>query len=316
MAFTLDPEVATALEPMIKAMAGKFPPPAGDVTARRPVLDGMMAQTAAAQALPIDVKMTDYDMTAVDGARVLLRWYEKDDAAAGPAVLYLHGGGMISGSVDLYDGPVSRYTSGSGVPILAVDYRLAPEHPYPIPVEDCYSGLLWLVEYAGQLGVDPARIAVMGDSAGGGLAAAVALLARERGGPDLAHQILIYPMLDDRNTVSDPEIAPFVVWSYDDNKTGWSALLGDAAGGPDVAPSAAPARAADLSGLPACYLEVGRLDIFRDESLGYAEHLGRAGVTVEFHLRPGATHEFETYAFSSDVAHRAIADRLRVLSAI
>jgi len=316
MAFMLDPEVATALEPMIRAMADTTPPPVGDVMARRPVLDGIMAQTAAAQALPIDVKVTDYHMTAIDGARVLLRWYVKEGAASGPAVVYFHGGGMISGSVTLYDGPVSRYVSGSGVPILAVDYRLAPEHPYPTPVEDCYSGLLWLVEHADGLGVDSARIAVMGDSAGGGLAAAVALLARDRRGPDLAHQILIYPMLDDRNTVADPEIAPFVVWSYDDNKTGWGALLGDAVGGPDVVASAAPARAADLSGLPSCYLEVGQLDIFRDENLVYVDRLSRAGVTVEFHLRPGAPHEFETYAYTSDLAHRAIADRIRVLNAI
>ena len=188
----------------------------------------------------------------------------------GPAVLYLHGGGMISGSVAIYDGPVSRYVSNSGVSMLAVDYRLAPEHPYPVPVEDCYAGLRWLAEHADELGVDPARIAVMGDSAGGGLAAAVALLARDRGGPDLAAQILIYPMLDDRNTTPDPEIAPFAVWSYDDNITGWGALLGDAIGGPDVPAYAAPARATDLSDLPACYIEVGQLDIFRDEDLAYA----------------------------------------------
>jgi acetyl esterase/lipase len=316
MTFTLDPEVATALAPMIKAMAGTAPPPVGDVTARRPVLDSVMAQTATAQAMPIDVKVTDHAMTAIDGARVLLRWYEKEGATSGPAVVHFHGGGMISGSVALYDGPVSRYVSGSGVSMLAVDYRLAPEHPYPTPEEDCYSGLLWLVDHASELGVDPVRIAVMGDSAGGGLAAAVALLARDRGGPDLAHQVLIYPMLDDRNTVVDPQLAPFVVWSYDDNSTGWGALLGDALGGPDVAAFAAPARATDLSGLPRCYLEVGQLDIFRDESFAYAERLSRAGVTVEFHLRPGAPHEFETYAYASDVARRSMADRLRVLSAI
>ena len=316
MAFTLDPEVATALEPMTRAMAGTTPPPVGDVMARRPVLDGIMAQTAAAQALPLDVEPTDFDMTTADGAHLGLRWYVKEGAAPGPAVVYFHGGGMISGSVDLYDGPVSRYVSGSAVPILAVDYRLAPEHPHPTPVEDCYSGLRWLSKHTEALGVDPTSIAVMGYSAGGGLAAAVALLARDRGGPDLTHQILIYPMLDDRNTVADPEITPFVVWSYDDNETGWGALLGDAIGGPDVSASAAPARATDLSGLPACYLEVGQLDIFRDESLDYAERLSQAGVSVEFHLRPGAPHEFETYAYASDVAHRAIADRLRVLSAL
>ena len=199
---------------------------------------------------------------------------------------------------------------------MAAAVPLAPEHPYPTPVEDCYIGVQWLAEHAGELGVDAARIAVMGDSAGGGLAAAVALLARDRGGPALSHQILVYPMLDDRNTSPDPEIVPFAVWSYDDNITGWGALLGDAIGGANVPAYAAPARAADLSGLPPCYLEVGQLDIFRDEGLAYAQRLSGAGVTVEFHLRPGVPHEFETYAHATDIACRSVADRLRVLRTI
>jgi acetyl esterase/lipase len=316
MAFTLDPEVATALEPMAAAMADMVPPPVGDVRSRRPVIEAVMAQTAAAQPTPTDVKVTDFHATIIDGAQVLLRWYVKDDAAPGPAALYLHGGGMIAGSVALYNGPVSRYVSDSGVPMLAVDYRLAPEHRYPTPVEDCYAGLQWLAEHAGELGVDPARIAVMGDSAGGGLAAAVALMARDRGGPAVSQQILVFPMLDDRNTSPDPEIAPFAVWSYDDNITGWSALLGDAIGSPEVLAYAAPARATDLAGLPSCYIEVGQLDIFRDEDLTYAQRLSLAGVPVEFHLRPGVPHEFETFAYATDIAPRAVADRLRVLAAI
>jgi acetyl esterase/lipase len=121
---------------------------------------------------------------------------------------------------------------------------------------------------------------------------------------------------DDRNTSPDPEIISFAVWTYDDNITGWRALLGDGAGGPDVPPYAAPARASDLAGLPPCYIEVGQLDIFRDENLAYARRLSRAGVNVEFHLRPGVPHEFETYAHTSHIAQRALADRLRVLSAI
>jgi acetyl esterase/lipase len=262
------------------------------------------------------VKTTDFHATTADRADVLVRCYVKKGGAAGPAALYLHGGGMISGSVAVYDGPISRYVSSSGVPMLAVEYRLAPEHPHPIPVEDCYSGLQWLAEHAGELDVDPARIAVMGDSAGGGMAAAIALMSRDRGGPALAHQILIYPMLDDRNTSPDPEIIPFAVWSYDDNITGWGALLGDAVAGANVPAYASPARAIDLSGLPPCYLEVGQLDIFRDEDLDYAQRLSDAGVTVEFHLRPGVPHEFETYAYATDIARRSVADRLRVLSMI
>jgi acetyl esterase/lipase len=316
MALMLDPEVAVALEPMATAMADTVPPPVGDVQSRRPMIEDVMAKTAAAQPLPTDVKVTDFYATVTDGTKLLLRWYVKDDAAPGPAALYLHGGGMIAGSVALYDGPVSRYVSNSGVPMLAVDYRLAPEHPYPVPVEDCYTGLEWLVGHANELGVDPARIALMGDSAGGGLAAAVALMTRDRGGPAVSQQILVFPMLDDRNTTPDPEIAPFAVWSYDDNITGWSALLGSAVGGPDIPSYAAPARATDLSGLPTCYMEVGQLDIFRDEDLTYAQRLSLAGVSVEFHLRPGVPHEFETFAYATDIARRAVGDRLRVLRSI
>lgn len=223
---------------------------------------------------------------------------------------------MILGSMDLYDATVSRYVSATGVPMLSVDYRLAPEYPDPTPVEDSYAGLRWLAARAGELGVDPARIAVMGDSAGGGLAAGVALLARDRGGPALARQILIYPMLDDRNTTPDPALTPFAFWTYDDNITGWGALLGDAAGGDGVSPYAAPARVADVAGLPTTYLEVGELDIFRNEDIEYARRISAAGISTELHVHPGVPHGFDGFAPDTAVARRAIADRLRVLSAL
>jgi acetyl esterase/lipase len=314
--FTVDPQVAAILAPMAEAMADAPHPAVGDVATRRVALEAMMAETAALQPTPADVTTTDFHAVAGDGTKVLLRWYAKDGAAPGAAALYLHGGGMILGSVALYDAPIARYVSASGVPMLAVDYRLAPEHPDPTPVEDVYIGLKWLHDHAAELGVDPARIAVMGDSAGGGLAAGVTLLARDRGGPAVARQILVFPMLDDRTTTPDPELVPFATWNYEDNATGWSALLGDRAGGPDVSPYAAAARAADLSGLPSTYLEVGQLDIFRDEDLDYALRLGAAGVDVEFHLHPGVPHEFETFAWDTDVARRAVADRLRVLGSL
>jgi len=315
MAFALDPQVQAALAPMMAAMGDAAPPPVGDVAARRQITEAIMAQTAAAQPTPANVTITDYNAEATDGARIPLRWYAKDGTAPGAAVLYLHGGGMIMGSA-ASEGPVARYVANSGVPMLSVDYRRAPEHPHPNPVEDCYAGLHWLSAHAAQLGVDPTRIAVMGDSAGGGLAAALALLARDRGGPALTRQILIYPMLDDRNTIPDPAIAPFALWSYDDNSTGWGALLGDAIGGPDVPAYAAPARATDLTGLPAAYIEVGQVDIFRDEDLAYAQRLCRAGVEVEFHLRPGVPHAFETFAYDTGVARRASADRIRILRSL
>jgi len=223
---------------------------------------------------------------------------------------------MIAGHADMFDGLVSRYVSASGTPILSVDYRLAPEHPYPVPVEDAYAALAWAREHAADLGVDPARIGVFGDSAGGGLAAAVSILARDRKGPPIAKQILVMPMLDDRTLTPDPQLAPFVVWSWDDNRTGWQALLGNAVGGPDTPAYAAPARVADPAGLPPAYIEVGQLDIFRDEDLTYALRLGQASVPVEFHLHPGVPHEFDFIAFTSAAARRVIADRVRALASL
>ncbi|MGW7477902.1 alpha/beta hydrolase [Nonomuraea muscovyensis] len=318
MTISLDPQVAEALAPIAAAMAGSTPPPVGDVAGRRAALEGLIAHADAAQPRPADVTITDHHLLTSDGSKILLRWYTKQGAPSdpGPAAVYFHGGGMILGHVGLFDGSISRYVSASGTPILSVDYRLAPEHPHPTPVEDAYAGLVWLHEHAAALGVDPARIAVLGDSAGGGIAAAVSILARDRQGPAIAQQILIMPMLDDRTLTPDPHLAPYALWSWDDNRTGWGALLGDAIAGPEVPAHAAPARVADPAGLPPAYIEVGQLDIFRDEDLTYALRLGQAGVPVEFHLHPGVPHEFEGIAFTSDVAKRVMADRIRVLSSL
>jgi acetyl esterase/lipase len=316
MTFELDLEMAAAMAPMAAAMKDVSLPPAGDVAARRAMWEPVIGHANDAPGTPDDVTITDFHTVSYDGGEILLRWYAKDGVSPGSASLYLHGGGMILGSISLFDATLARYTSASGVPMLAVDYRLAPEFPYPAAVEDSYAGLEWLSAHAGELGVDPARIAVMGDSGGGGLAASVALVARDRGGPAITRQILIFPMLDDRNTTPDPELVPFALWTYDDNSTGWGALLGPSAGGPDTPAYAAPARLTDASGLPAAYIEVGQLDIFRDENIAYAQLLSQHGVDVEFHLHPGVPHEFETIAPEADVARRAVADRIRVLKSL
>jgi acetyl esterase/lipase len=155
----------------------------------------------------------------------------------------------------------------------------------------------------------------MGDSAGGGLAAGVCLAARDEGIP-VAQQLLVYPMLDDRTTVADPLITPFLTWTYDDNVTGWQALLGDLAGAGEAPPYAAPARATNLHGLPPTYLDVGGLDVFRREVLAYAEALAAAGVPVEMHLHPGCPHASDLLAPNAGSSRRAIADRVRRLRSL
>jgi acetyl esterase/lipase len=319
VALGIDPQVLAELAPLLEALGAAEQVPIGDVEARRLNGHRMFDYVATQWPAAPGVESDRHTLTAADGAELEGRWYRTDAAQPGSAVLYLHGGGMIFGLEhlgSLYDLAVREYVATSGVPMFVVDYRVAPEHPDPTPVEDCYSALLWLAENAPSLGVDPTRIAVMGDSAGGGLAAGVCLLARDRGGPAIAQQLLSYPMLDDRTRSPDPQLLPFLTWTYDDNITGWEALLGDRAGSDAISPYAAPARAGDLSGLPHTYIDVGDLDIFRDEDIIYARRLSDAGVPTELHLHPGCPHAFEALARGADVSRRAINDRVRRLRAL
>jgi acetyl esterase/lipase len=318
MALGIDAQVLGQLGPLLEAIGQTEPPPIGDVETRRVNGHRMFDYIATTWAPVPGVEVDRHTLTTADGATLDLDWYHTPASHPGSAVLYLHGGGMIFGLEHLghlYDVAVRDYVARSGVPMLMVDYRIAPEHRHPTPVEDCYAALRWLADNAATLGVDAARICVMGDSAGGGLAAGVCLLARDRDGPPVALQLLIYPMLDDRIHTPDPQLLPFLTWTYDDNVTGWAALLGASAGTDTVPPCAAPARATDLTGLPATYIDVGDLDIFRDEDITYARRLADAGVPTELHLHPGCPHAFEALARGADVSQRAIGDRLRRLRA-
>jgi acetyl esterase/lipase len=194
---------------------------------------------------------------------------------------------------------------------FARNYRVAPEVTHPTPVEDCYAALVWLHKEAESLGIDNSRIAVVGLSAGGGLAAAVALMARDRGlQPPLAKQILLSPMLDDRNLQTmDSALEPFATWSWDDNWTGWNALLDNKAGSKGVSAYAAPARAENFTGLPSAYIDVGTLDIFANENKQYASRLRDAGVQVEWHLYTGVPHGFEFRGRSSKIHQAAQSNR-------
>ncbi|WP_442945799.1 alpha/beta hydrolase [Nonomuraea sp. LPB2021202275-12-8] len=231
-----------------------------------------------------------------------------------PVVYHTHGGGMIAGDHRTGLDELLDWALELGLVVVSVEYRLAPEYPHPAPIEDCYAGLVWTAEHAGELGVDPGRILVAGASAGGGLAAALALLARDQGGPALVGQVLMCPMLDDRNdTASAAQMAGLGVWDRTSNDTGWGALLGDARGGPEVSPYAAPARATDLSGLPPAIIDVGSAETFRDEDVAYASRIWQAGGQAELHVWPGGFHGFDMLVPQATLSQAARAARLRWL---
>jgi acetyl esterase/lipase len=253
------------------------------------------------QSLEMDgaIILEQREATAPDGASIsmlILRPTALRNIEA-PGIYYLHGGGMVMGNARTgIETPLS-WALEFGAIVVSAEYRLAPDFPDPVPVEDCYSGLLWVHQHATEIGVDRERILVAGASAGAGLAAGVALMARDRRGPALMGQVLMCPMLDDRNdTPSSYELIGEGIWDRTSNQTGWDALLGARRGGPDVSPYAAPSRAADLSDLPSAFIDAGSAELFRDEAVDYALRLWRAGTQAELHVWPGGFHAFDTIA--------------------
>lgn len=250
---------------------------------------------------PDDVEV----LTIPSGVEV--RLYRPEDAPGrGPALLWIHGGGYLIGNAAQDDVLCRKFARELGATIASVNYRLAPEHPYPAPVEDCYSVLGWLSRLPA---VDPARVAIGGASAGGGLAAALALTTRDRGEIDVVAQLLVYPMIDDRTALrTDLDNPGHRLWNQSSNKFGWRAYLGDA--DPDVA---VPARRDDLAGLPPAWIGVGTLDLFHDEDLAYAERLRAAGVPCEVMVVQGAFHGFDGIAPKADVSQSFFASQCALL---
>jgi acetyl esterase/lipase len=251
---------------------------------------------------------------APGGHEVLVRLYRPADLAPdAPALYWIHGGGMVLGSVEMNDLECAVWAAELGCTVASVDYRLAPEHPFPAAINDCYAGLAWLAANAADLGIDADRIAIGGASAGGGLATGTALLARDRSGPALCFQLLVFPMVDHRNiTDSSHAIVDSRVWNRDANLAAWAAYLSGSATGPGdapVSPYASPSVAPDLAGLPPAYINVGEFDMFLDEDVAYARALMAAGVPAELRVYPGAFHGSTSMVAHSPLSQRWVADQ-------
>ena len=255
------------------------------------------------------VTRTDRVVAGPDGAPdIRLRVHRRKGLEGDlPCIYWIHGGGYVLGSPEQDDLRFDRWCQRFNAVGVAVQYRLAPENPYPAPIEDCYAGLKWVKEHGAELGIDTNRVGIGGPSGGGGLAAALALVVRDRAEFAIDYQLLIYPMIDDtRTSVTANWDVP--VWNPKSNQFGWSSYLGELFGGDDIPAHAAPARATDLSGLPPTYIMVGTLDAFADEDITYAQRLNQAGVEVELHVYPGAPHGFEGFAPATAVARQARRD--------
>lgn len=280
----------------------------GDIRATRAAQ--LVQQLASEPAFP-DVLDEERHVPGDPDVRVLV-YRPRNAAGPVPALVWIHGGGYVLGSADADGLQMKTLVSNVGCAVVSVDYRLAPEAPFPAGVEDCYAALRWTYQHATELGVEKDRIAIGGASAGGGLAAALALLARDRAEVPVAFQLLLVPMLDDR-TAAQAEQHPFVgefVWTPHNNYFGWSSLLGKAPGSADVSAYASPARADSLAGLPPTYISTGSLDLFLEEDMEYARRLARAGIPTELHVYPGAFHGFSravnarvSQAYTRDYMH-------------
>ncbi|HEX4492105.1 MAG TPA: alpha/beta hydrolase [Acidimicrobiia bacterium] len=308
MTYAIDPELVPVLE-LIPVRDHH------DIEGSRAVMTEMIAPLNA-HVDTSGVSITDHEVPGPEGAPpVAVRVYAPDSAppATGrPALLDIHGGGFVVGSVEMEHAFAANAARTLDAVIVAVEYRLAPEHPFPAGLEDCYAALTWMHGEAGALGIDTTRVGVGGQSAGGGLSAATALLARDRGGPALCFQFLGIPELDHRlDTASMRAFVDTPMWSRPAAELSWSRYLGDHDGA--VSPYASPAIAEDLAGLPPAYVTTMEFDPLRDEGIVYALRMMEAGVSVELHSYPGTFHgsALVTTAAVSRRAQHELFDALR-----
>lgn len=276
----------------------------------------LMSMLGGAPAeVPAGVAIEDHHVPTSDGHQLLVRVYRQHALrASSPCLYWMHGGGLVLGNVAMDDARCVEIVEQLNIVVASVEYRLAPAFPYPVPLDDCYAGLQWLISSAEALGLAADRIAIGGGSAGGGLAAGLALLARDRGQLHPCFQLLRYPMIDDRNsTDSSLEVTDMRVWNRSANLIGWGAYLGDAAGSADVSQYAAAARATDLSGLPPAIVTVGELDMFLDEDIEYARRLLAAGVSTELHVYGKCVHGSDALVPHAEASQRWKRDELAAL---
>lgn len=309
----LDPASREPLEMLLQAVPGGFNA-ISSITERRAFVRQLL-QTMTADLPPNDrVVAEDRTIPGLDGAPdVRVRIYTPAEATGVmlPGIFYIHGGGMILGDLDGEHLRAEMLCELTNTVVVSTDYRKAPEHAHPAQLNDCYAALTWMASHVGELDIDPARIAIYGGSAGGNLAIATTMTARDRGGPAIAFLMAPYPMIDDRHaTLSSLQITDIGIWDRDGNIEAWQWFLADE----EADQYAAPARATDLTGLPPTFMDVGDMDLFRDEDIAFASRLVQAGVPTEFHLYPGAYHASEVFAPEAELSQRIWTTRIQALT--
>ena len=285
-----------------------------DISVTRAGLDALMSQMPSPE-LPAEISVEEAQIPGIGtDPDVPIRISKPESLPPNaPGLVWIHGGGMVLGSAEMDDAGSAAMAEQHQCVVISVDYRLAPENPYPAPLHDCYAALKWFAKNANSLGVSSDRIAIGGASAGGGLAAGTALMARDKGGPNLIFQLLVFPMLDHRNeTPSSFGTSDTRVWNREANIIAWEAYLNNIEPIPSYA---SPSITDDLSGLPPTYINVGTLDIFVDEDIDYAARLSQAGVPVELHVYPGAFHGSNGFVAESSLSLRWAADQSAALEA-